>query len=409
MPWHAGERRPWRRQSGDVFASYWGAGFESACHVNAHGTRLDMIAATQHDRSVDADYGGLRELGLLTVRETARWHLVESSEGHFDFSTLEPMVAAASKHRLQVAWTLCHYGWPDGLDLLSPEFVTRFANYCRAVASFLARAAPANARVLTPINEISFLSWAAGETGWFFPYLTASGAIVKRQLVRACLAGIAAIREVDPRARILIAEPLIHVVPDSDTYADWKSAAAADESQFEVADMLLGRREPALGGNRSIVDIVGVNFYHDNQWEFATGRKLGWHLTPRDPRWRPLHLLLSDVFARYRRPLYVSETSHVGAGRAAWLHEIHQELILARQFGMPVLGACLYPIVDRCGWDDPDHWHNSGLWDLVPDADGRLKRVLNHEYALALRSVQSSTPLPLAGDRSGDVWRGEDT
>ena len=65
----------------------------------------------------------LEERGLTTVRETVRWHLVEPSEGHFDFRTLEPMVETAKRHRLQILWTLCHYGWPDGLDLLSASFV----------------------------------------------------------------------------------------------------------------------------------------------------------------------------------------------------------------------------------------------------------------------------------------------
>ena len=67
------------------------------------------------------------ERGLTTVRETVRWHLVEPSEGRFDFRTLEPMVEAAKRHRLQILWTLCHYGWPDGLDLLSASFVGRFS------------------------------------------------------------------------------------------------------------------------------------------------------------------------------------------------------------------------------------------------------------------------------------------
>ena len=158
------------------------------------------------------DYAALEERGLTTVRETVRWHLVETSEGHFDFRTLEPMVETAKRHRLQILWTLCHYGWPDGLDLLSASFVSRFAGYCRAVASFLDAQSGSRPQVFTPINEMSFLAWAAGEIGWFYPFLTNRGADVKRQLIRACLAGIAAIREVNPCARILTSEPLIHVV-----------------------------------------------------------------------------------------------------------------------------------------------------------------------------------------------------
>ena len=40
--------------SGDrLFSSFWMAGYESACHINQQGERLDMIAATQHDRYLD--------------------------------------------------------------------------------------------------------------------------------------------------------------------------------------------------------------------------------------------------------------------------------------------------------------------------------------------------------------------
>ena len=66
-----------------------------------------------------------------------------------------------------------------------------------------------------------------------------------------------------------------------------KAPPAYRESQFEVSDMLMGHREPALGGDKSCVDIVGLNFYHDNQWEYPSGRKLAWHVAPRDARWRP--------------------------------------------------------------------------------------------------------------------------
>ena len=298
------------------------------------------------------------------------------------------MVETAKRHRLQILWTLCHYGWPDGLDLLSASFVSRFAAYCRAVASFLNTQSGGRPQVFTPINEMSFLAWAAGEIGWFYPFLTNRGAEVKRQLVRACLAGITAIREVNPGARILTSEPLIHVVPETASETHIESAARYRESQFEVSDMLTGHREPALGGDELCVDFVGLNFYHDNQWEYPSGRKLGSHLAPRDPRWRPLHRLLAEVFERYGRPLYLTETSHVGDGRAAWLREVSDEVRIAAEGGVPILGVCLYPIVDRCGWDDARHWHNTGLWDLSPDVDGRLRRVVNREYADVLGWVQ---------------------
>ena len=51
-------------------------------------------------------------------------------------------------------------------------------------------------------------------------------------------------------------------------------------------------------------------------------------------------------------------------------------------------GITLYPIIDRPDWDDITHWHNSGLWDLVPDEQGVLQRVLYEDYAAVLREIQ---------------------
>ena len=126
---------------------------------------------------------------------------------------------------------------------------------------------------------------------------------------------------------------------------------------------------------------MGVNFYHDNQWEHPGGRKIAWHLHPRDTRWVPFHRLILEVSRRYQRPVFVGETSHVGSGRAEWLREMTAEVCLAIDAGVPLHGVCLYPIIDRFEWEDPSHWHNSGLWDLVRDERGNLTRVLNDEYA----------------------------
>jgi hypothetical protein len=52
-------------------------------------------------------------------------------------------------------------------------------------------------------------------------------------------------------------------------------------------------------------------------------------------------------------------------------------------------GICLYPILDRPDWEDPDHWHNSGLWDLRRNGNGALERVLNQEYAAELLRSQA--------------------
>src|SRR5678815_3271577 len=109
-----------------LFQSFWIGGFEAACHINEAGTRLDMIAATQHDTQVAGDYARMKSMGMSTVRDAARWTLIESNGG-FDFTSFAPMLAAAEAHDMQVMWTLCHYGWPQDVDVLGPQFPSRFA------------------------------------------------------------------------------------------------------------------------------------------------------------------------------------------------------------------------------------------------------------------------------------------
>ena len=323
-----------------VFSSFWLAGFESACHITRNGVRLDMMAATQHDRFVQEDYRRLRQVGMTCARDTVRWHLIEGPEGQYDWSSFDPFIAAARAEGMQIIWDLCHYGLPDGLDLFAPEFVDRFARFSRAVARRL-REESDDVQLFTPINEISFFAWAAGEVGWFHPFGHGRGGEVKRQLIRACIASIEAIRDVDPRSRIVTVEPLIHVVPPKGK-ADVNGAAAQyRNSQFEAWDMLSGAMSPELGGQPRYLDVMGVNFYHDNQWEHPGGRKIAWHIHPRDSRWLPFHKLLLEAYTRYQRPIFVGETSHVGVGRAEWIREMSDELCLAIEAGVPVEGICL--------------------------------------------------------------------
>lgn len=349
------------------------AGFESSTHITRSGARLDMIEATQHDRFVAEDYARLRGFGMMTIRDAMRWHLIDRG-GEYDFSSLAPMVEAAQQESMQVIWDVCHYGWPDGVDIFSPKFVNRFERFCGAVARFIKQYTD-RAPVYSPINEISFLSWAAGQVGFMHPCRTEQGVALKDQLVRAAIAGIEAIWAVDRRARITHIDPVMHVLTPRAQPELGTAALAQHASQFEAWDMLSGATKPELGGHPRYLDIIGINYYHANQWEYPSDR-LRWEDTPRDERWKPFSRLAADVYRRYGRPLFVAETGHFGAGRAAWASEIAAEVLLARQTAIPIEGICFYPIIDRMDWEDPNHWHHCGLWDLQRDSEGRLERVI---------------------------------
>lgn len=374
--------------SPQIFSSFWLAGFESGSQINQAGMRLDMIASTQHDRQVEADYARLRSIGITTARDAARWHLIDRA-GHYDFSSFAPMLEAAQRQRIQVIWALCHYGWPDDVDVFAPAFVDRFARFSRAVARFV-REHTDGVPYYTPINEMSYLAWAAGDAAYFHPFASGRGYELKMQLTRAAIAAMEEVWAVDRRARFVHVDPIIHIAPQRGREDLADEVEARRLGQFQSADMLVGRMEPHLGGHPRYLDIVGVNFYHNSEWEYPGGLWLGWAYKPLDDRWRPPHQILAEVYARYGRPLFIAETSHYGAGRAAWLRFMMDEVGQAWALGVPIGGVTLFPVLDRHDWDRLDHWHNSGLWDLQPDADGVLRRALNTEYADELRRQQAA-------------------
>ena len=374
-----------------LFDSFFLAGFESACHINRTGVRLNMLQFTQHDRQVVSDYELVRDFNIRTVRDGTCWPLIERA-GSFDFSSLVPMIEAAKGHEIQVIWNVFHYGYPDDLDIFAPAFVDRFARYCNALARVIDNHIE-RVPFYTPINEISFLAWAAGDVGYIHPFGTERGTELKRQLIRAAIAGIEAIWDVNPQARIVQVEPVIHVMAPRNRPDLAERAAAQRAGQFEAWDMITGQIHPDLGGQPKYLDIMGLNYYHANQWEHPDVR-LPWEANPRDDRWVPLHQLLDEVYNRYRRPLFLGETSHFGVGRGAWLREVVDEVRQAILNGVPVEGITIYPIIDRPDWDDLEHWHNSGLWDLVPDEQGVLQRILNEEYAAVFREILQEDSIP---------------
>jgi hypothetical protein len=289
---------------------------------------------------------------------------------------VRPFVEAARESSVELVWDLFHYGWPDHLDVWSPAFPDRLAALARAFASWL-KTEGAEARFLTPVNEISFLSWAAGEVGIFFPYGKKRGGELKAQLVRAAVQAIEATWEVSPRCRIVHAEPVIHVIARPSRPDEREQAERYRLLQFEAMEMLAGIVRPELGGKPRYVDLVGLNYYHDNQWFFGSGRKI----RRGQRKYRPLREMLLEWHRRFGRPMLIAETGIEDEERPQWLRFVCTEVSAAIRDGAPIHGICLYPIVDHPGWVNDRHCHN-GLWDYARD-DG--ERPLYEPLAAELR------------------------
>ncbi len=347
----------------DLFRSFFIAGFECSSHRRRDGRRLDLLAATRHDRLAARDYRQVAEHGLGTVRDGLRWHLIEATPGRYDWSSFLPMLRAAREAGVQAVWDLCHYGYPDHVNIWKPAFVERFARFAAAAARLI-RDETDGVPFLCPVNEISYWAWAGSTVGRFYPARRGRGGELKRQLVRASVAAIEAVWGVERRARIVHAEPLINVIPHPHRPQDRAAAAAHHEAQFHAWDMLSGRLAPELGGRPEYLDVLGVNFYSDNQWFFG-GKTIGLG----HPFYRPLRELLAAVRRRYGRPIFVAETGAEGSARAAWLFYVAGEVRAALEEGMPVEGICLYPILDYPGWEN-ERPCAVGLL-CAPDGEGR--------------------------------------
>jgi beta-glucosidase/6-phospho-beta-glucosidase/beta-galactosidase len=369
-----------------IFPTFFISGFECSTFLWKDKQRRNLVAETQHDRYAQDDYNILRSLGIAVAREAIPWPLVDH-QGNYDFSCIDPMLDALQQTQITPMWDLCHYGYPDDLDPFSEEFVDRFARYCRAAAEYVIPRLPAP-HFFTPINEITFFSFCGAEWGWVAPYKTTRDDRYRFRLAlcRAAIAGVKAIREVEPQARMIHIDPLVQVVAPRDR-PDQTEAARHETyvDTFLAWDILHGKEHPEFGGSPEILDIVGANHYSFGQMEY---REHGPHqaLPPDDDRIKPLCELIRWVWERYHRPMIIGETSGMEAGRDEWLRDVMDESLAAVNAGIDLHGVCLFPAVDMPDWHT-GKWLHNGIYDLV-EAGDELKRVPYEPYITELRRWQ---------------------
>ena len=369
-----------------IFPTFFISGFECSTFIWKEQGRRNLVAETQHDTHVHEDYQILRELGIAVAREGIPWSSVDTNR-RYDFSCIDPMIEAMNQSQVIPIWDLCHYGYPDDLDPFSDQFAAAFADYCRAAAEYVIPRVR-GPHFFTPINEITFFSFCGGEWGWVAPFKKTreDRHRLRLSLCTAAIAGVRAIREVEPAARMVHIDPLVQVVAPVDR-PDLRAAADHETyvDTFLAWDIIAGKEHPELGGSLDILDIVGVNNYSFGQMEY---REKGPHqsLPPDDPRIKPLCDLLSRVWERYGRPMIIGETSGLDMGRGPWLKDVMEESLAAVNKGIDLHGICLFPGVDMPDWHTGEWLHN-GICDLVEE-DGNLRREPHQSYIEELRRWQ---------------------
>jgi len=351
-----------------MFKSFFLAGFEGSTGYNRHGEWFDQVAATGHDVTAHRDYRDLAALGVHAARDTARWPLIDRGGGRYDFASLDPLLDAANAAGAEVIWDLFHYGYPDDLDLFGPDFAPRFADYCHAVARRIA-ARTDGPLFFTPVNEPSYFAYAAGEAGLFAPHAAGRGWALKQALCAAAIRGVEALWDAAPGCRIVHVDPICRAVAAPDRPQDLEAVAQFNDSVvFQAFDILAGRLLPELGGSPRHLDVVGINYYWTNQWEWGAAPCAGGvvpPLAPEDPRRVPLTDLVRSVWRRYGQDVLISETAHVGDQRGPWLRQVAREAAELLNAGVPLRGVCLYPILGMPDWHARERWTPMGLWDPI--------------------------------------------
>ncbi len=380
--------------------------FETGLHRSRSGSRIDHGALTRHDRFAALDYARLARLGVETVREGVRWPAVEYPARHYDFGVLAPRIHAARMQGTEIVWTLLDGGWPDDLDPMQPEFVGRFAAFAGAFARFLRDDRADHAPWIVPIDQIGPRAWLGGEVAHAEPYLEERGLELQTQLVRAALAAADAFRSAIPGARLICAEPLLHVSAHPDRPGEIEEAAAYDARRHSVLDMLIGRIWPQLGGGPRYVDLVGLYYYPDSQRYYAGPKYPGPAIPPAAPGWRALRELVIEAARRSARPVFIAGTGRDDAFAPAWFSYVCREAQHAACAGACVAGVGLHPAVD-CPPPTGRGRPARGIWG---DADAAGQRQMDTalaerialECALFADAQRDSAPsCPMLGTTSG--------
>lgn len=359
------------------FSSYFTGGFECADHINRSGNRVNLLRETEHHLRAEEDYQLLLDIGISSVREGIVWSEIEKTEGTYDFSEVINRMQIAEKLGMQITWDLIHFGYPDGLFPTHPKFVERFENLTREFVKVY-KAKCSQPLLVCPINEISFLAWFSGEARGTVPYAVGNGWDIKYHLCKAAIKSIEILKSEIPDCTIVLVEPLVKV--HSDGFTTEEELHKIHQYQYEAVDIIAGRLCPELGGKEEYLEILGANYYWNAQW---TGSDTSMIWPDPENRRMPLNKMIQDLYNRYKKPVFLSETGHFGEGRVEWIEEVTNECAIAEKNGVPMWGICIYPVTDRPDWDNLQSFSQCGIFDL----DSLLNRIPEQDYINSIKRL----------------------
>lgn len=302
-------------------------------------SRIDEIVLTQHDRLLDDDYRLMKAAGTVGVRDSARWYLTNPAPGVYNWEWLDRVVDAAQRHELKLYLDVWHYGYPDWLNLLDPDAPTHFADFTRQIALRYP-----DLPYWCICNEPSLVAEWSGSHGRWRPFLKNEDRNPMRQQVcKMVIAGTRAVRDVRPDAVMVLPEP-------------WAAPTVkSEDEQAAGIDTIIGLRDPELGGEPALIDIIGLNHFRDSTLP-------------------PFHKLILRAKERWNKPLWIAETSGpaVGWTQAEWFWWMLAETRLANAEGAGVNVITWAPGLSMFNWNNDTEQLLNGIWKLDEETGQRV-------------------------------------
>lgn len=358
------------------------------CTVNRVGDRFhDQLELSGHagPRGLQ-DLERFAALGIRALRYPLLWErLAPEAHGRVaDWSWADTRLGRLRELGIRPIVGLIHHGsGPRHTHLLDPAFPSGLADYARQAAERFPWVEDS-----TPVNEPLTTARFSALYGHWYPHVSDHGSFVRALLhqLRGVVLSMRAIREINPRARLVQTEDLGKTFS---TRALGYQAEFENQRRWLTFDLLCGRVDSAhpmwgyLRGadvssedlawfveNATPPDVLGLNHYVTSErfLDERLDRYPGWARSANDSQeYADVCVvrvstagaagpgrLLREVWQRYGLPLAVTE-AHLSCSREEqlrWVAEIWQEAqALRAREGVEVRAVTLWSLLGAHDWD----------------------------------------------------------
>jgi len=329
-------------------------------YLPGHG--VDVAEATGHDREWRPDLDRVLSSGATTLRYPLRWHRIETSPRHYDWSEPDAVLGHLAERGAHVVLDLVHHtSYPEWLDdgFRDRRFGPAFLAYAEAVAQRYPWLTS-----YTLFNEPFATLFLAGHEALWPPYDSGVEGFVR--LLKSVLPALSQASRCwsellpdaahvwvdtcehhagtpgEPAAYAAFANDRRHVVLDLALHHD------LDPARPFLRHLLEAGAEPLLELDPVRVDVLGLDYYCHSEW-FYDGD--GSHAPSPHPV--GFAVLAEQYGRRYGLPMILSETNLRGlpTDRVSWLRYTLEQYETALARGTDLRGYCWFPYVDSCDWD----------------------------------------------------------